>query len=176
MTDGSHLVSKLRITVPGQGIWLSCLAVLLLAACAGRSSPDSHSPAESAAAEAPNPRESTSGTPPVKRIQLKLGASTTLGESGATLRFSELVADSRCPLGVTCVWAGEVSLRFQVLTEQGGTDTFDLILGSSGPAAATRVRGDVTIQLMEVRPYPRDGVPNSPAAYIAILEFRPRQS
>jgi hypothetical protein len=39
---------------------------------------------------------------------LDLGVSTAVGAGGLALAFTNVVVDSRCPAGVTCVWSGMV--------------------------------------------------------------------
>ncbi len=38
------------------------------------------------------------------------GQSASIPGEDLTVRFAEVVSDSRCPAGVTCIWAGEVEL------------------------------------------------------------------
>lgn len=57
---------------------------------------------------------------------------------GAMLRYDG-VADSRCPPGVQCVWAGELSYKF-TLTATGGNESFGLTSAKPG-FDATSVAG-----------------------------------
>lgn len=45
---------------------------------------------------------------------VKICQKTVLKKTGYTLDFKEVVSDSRCPINVTCVWAGEVSVTVSV--------------------------------------------------------------
>ena len=36
---------------------------------------------------------------------------------GKSVRFKEIISDSRCPKGVTCIWAGEAKVLVEILEE-----------------------------------------------------------
>ncbi|PTM11281.1 MAG: hypothetical protein DA407_01955 [Bacteroidetes bacterium] len=42
----------------------------------------------------------------INTVLLKLGEKVE--QNGITIKFDDVITDSRCPKGVTCVWAGEV--------------------------------------------------------------------
>ena len=42
----------------------------------------------------------------INTVLVKLGE--TVEQNGITIKFDDVITDSRCPKGVTCVWAGEV--------------------------------------------------------------------
>jgi hypothetical protein len=62
---------------------------------------------------------------------LRVGQSASIKGEELQIKFLEVVADSRCPRGVTCIWEGEVScmvtikyrgsLQQMMLTEPGST-------------------------------------------------------
>ncbi|UJH90323.1 hypothetical protein LZ575_15905 [Antarcticibacterium sp. 1MA-6-2] len=43
---------------------------------------------------------------------LKLGEMLNFGDS--SIKFKEVISDSRCPIGVTCIWAGEAVVRVEL--------------------------------------------------------------
>ena len=45
---------------------------------------------------------------------LHTGESTLIEGEKLHIKFLEVVADSRCPRGVTCVWKGEVSCLVEI--------------------------------------------------------------
>jgi hypothetical protein len=67
------------------------------------------------------------GAAPGASGTVKLGEVHNLGE--LRLRPDRVVEDSRCPIGVQCVWAGRVVLRATLLGRQGARSV-DLTLGS----------------------------------------------
>lgn len=91
---------------------------------------------------------------------LEEGASVQLGTVDATVRFVEVLADSRCPLGVDCVWAGEVKILLEFTPGDGDPVSFELT-GFVGPEGGAEVKAEVSgyrFTLERVDPYPRDGV------------------
>ncbi len=67
----------------------------------------------------------TSSTIQVSTMQVSIGQTGT--GTGVTLTPLEVMDDSRCPKGVTCVWAGTVHVRARVQNEVGtGEVTFEL--------------------------------------------------
>lgn len=63
---------------------------------------------------------------------------------GTQLRFLRVVNDSRCPKGVQCVWAGEVTVEFE-LKSPSGKSRFEL---ASARAASTAV-GELHFELKD---------------------------
>lgn len=81
--------------------------------------------------------------------QIKEGTTAALNQkilnNGILITPLSVVADSRCPVDVACIWAGEVSLK--VLLEKGTTRS-ELVLKSQTPV----VFGDTKISLTNVIP------------------------
>ena len=51
-------------------------------------------------------------------VVISIGEETSVGP-GSRLRLLRMVSDSRCPKGVQCVWAGEVTLEFELSAPSG---------------------------------------------------------
>lgn len=66
--------------------------------------------------------------------------------AGAVLSFHRVVSDSRCPVEVTCVWEGEVTLAL-TLTEPTGAEAFTL-----SDQAPKRIVRDRSFTLLSVEP------------------------
>ena len=98
---------------------------------------------------------------------LSPGQSASIKGEDLTVRFAEVVGDSRCPAGVTCIWAGEVSCLLEI-THAGQTDAKTLVQQGSGPAqtdfAGYRIAFDV-------QPYPRAGEKIDKGDYRLTLTF-----
>jgi hypothetical protein len=93
---------------------------------------------------------------PASEIALGDPAQLTVGQSVAvrgTLLHLHLdaISDSRCPLGVQCIWQGEAATVL-TLTGAGITRTDTLKLNST-PKTVTY--GDYRIALLDVLPIPR---------------------
>jgi len=85
-----------------------------------------------------------------------------IDEGGSALSVKviphEVLEDSRCPEGVTCIWEGRVLLRTTL--ESGlGTSSHVFTLGEPVTTEAEE------ITLIEVTPYPREGTLIAPSDY-----------
>lgn len=62
----------------------------------------------------------------------KIGVKVPMGETivlkGVSIKFIEVVEDSRCPTGVTCIWAGRAKVKVTV-TSKGKTEEKILTFG-----------------------------------------------
>jgi len=113
----------------------SLALVFSLVACqpqsrAATEMPDARSPTSEARPAPPSTSAPTS-------IVISVGEETTIAPD-TRLRLLRVVADSRCPKGVQCVWAGEVTLEFE-LGARDGKKRFELS-GSHSPRAAVGSR------------------------------------
>lgn len=71
---------------------------------------------------------------PGQEVTLSPGQTVTVRGEGLSLQFKGVTADSRCPKGVTCVWAGEAKCSMQftldgvvseaLFTVNGGADGY----------------------------------------------------
>lgn len=84
--------------------------------------------------------------------QLPLGEAATFDT--ITIKFVELVGDSRCPEGVTCVWAGEVVVLVDVLKDGEKLERKKITFNARGAAKAIYASEDLTISGLKVTPYP----------------------
>lgn len=78
------------------------------------------------------------------------------GETRGPVTFVDF-SDSRCPRNAVCVWAGEVSVRLSVNSE-------NVTIKVPGTATA----GGYRIEVREVTPYPDDPPPER-SAYRAVV-------
>lgn len=89
-----------------------------------------------------------------KEFSLQIGQTALLAGENARITFKEVITDSRCPTGVTCIWAGQVSCLTEV-TKDGTTNELVLTLpGSSDPATESFNGYKVAFN---VTPYPEAG-------------------
>lgn len=147
---------------------LLCLLAALSPGCAGGARAPGPDPGGPSPAQADVPPSPT----PVQ-ITLQVSASSPLPGTSYRARLREIVSDSRCPLGVTCVWAGEVTARIDLLAGDSVARSLDLTLGGAdGQAARKQIEGG-TLELRSVRPYPREGDRTPPERYAADLTWTP---
>ncbi len=129
--------------------------------------------------EAAAPLEQATTTPPVivtepdkpapddndTTITLKLGQTGTA--QGVSLTPQKPVNDSRCAQGVTCIWAGTVSVEVRLKSPNGeSVQTFTM-----GQAVTTETK---SITLIDVSPYPVKDQTIDPADYRFTFEVKAR--
>jgi hypothetical protein len=121
---------------------------LLLGACAGieTDSREPHDPAADARA--------------TDTLRLQVRGEAHLPARGPQIRFAAVESDSRCPVDVTCVWAGDAT----VLLEIGVTEAAPLRLHTAD-AGRTAVHGTHRFELIRLLPLPRDGINIAPDEY-----------
>ncbi|WP_020567141.1 hypothetical protein [Neolewinella persica] len=110
----------------------------------------------------------TPATSPVKTIafgatgMMKIGETFKLGGANMEITFVEVLSDNRCPRGVNCIQAGEavVSIRINENTPQRIT------IGNDPKAIARLPIEGGALEMLDLSPYPEDGVRIDPAQRI----------
>ena len=112
------------------------------------------------------------GTAPAAKSQaVDLGAEATLAP-GATasvnttqfkVRFVAVTEDSRCPRDVTCIWAGQVKVQFEVQEATKSASPVELLEGGNS------VVGTYRVTLVRVEPAPRSTARIVPQDYRATI-------
>ncbi len=104
-----------------------------------------------------------------ERVTLKLGKSMTLTDSQTQVTFAEVIEDSRCPKGTSCVWAGQARVRLQThegvsveLTLPGMQEQVEVSAGLAG----------LTLVCYALSPYPQSGVEQAADACALTFELR----
>ncbi len=86
-------------------------------------------------------------------------AQTYVGEafnfSGKTIRFKEVVTDSRCPSDVTCVWAGEAKILIEIFKNGNLVGEEIISTRSQNFSLSKFFKGDFSINAIELLPYPK---------------------
>ena len=60
-----------------------------------------------------------------QEFSLNIGQATDLEEDDLRIKFLEVIQDSRCAIGTTCIWAGEVTFVVEI-TYEGSTEQITL--------------------------------------------------
>ncbi|MBP6827569.1 MAG: hypothetical protein KA165_13490 [Saprospiraceae bacterium] len=104
-----------------------------------------------------------------KSFQLGHGATACLSDGDLTIRFDSIAGDSRCPLGVQCIWAG----RADAVLTLGHAKNSQTATLSSGDTGQGGVRETVfegyTIKLESVEPMTEQGKTIEPKDYRLML-------
>ena len=103
---------------------------------------------------------------PGVEFELPLGKTAVLNSSGVRITFQQVKEDSRCPLDVQCVWAGEAKIELTV-SRPGSPDDVKTI--SITPPNNETSSGDVRIRFVGLAPVPRQADAGKPRDYVAHL-------
>jgi len=100
-------------------------------------------------------------------LRLALGETAAVGPDGLTVRFVSVVEDSRCPVGVQCVRAGEAKVQLALRAPGERDDAVILATEGGQPRDASFAGYDV--HLVALDPPRRTDVPHP--AYVVTLRF-----
>jgi hypothetical protein len=115
------------------------------------------------------PKSEAMGVPLGATFLLHAGEEAVVGRRGLTVRFVEVLMDSRCPTGVLCVWAGEVSVLVAVAGHGEKPQEITLTITPRDPEATTAPVFEHTVKLLRVHPYPQKDRKIDPQRYSASL-------
>ena len=92
---------------------------------------------------------------PGQEFTLAAGQSAAITGENMTIQFVSVTSDSRCPQGVTCIWAGEVSCTVKITFS--GKAPFNVELTQSGGSNTAAQEFDGHTINFQVSPYPTAG-------------------
>jgi hypothetical protein len=103
-------------------------------------------------------------------FRLKAGRTVTLDGGALRLRFASVPSDSRCPVDVDCVWAGNAEVMVEAVGRGGlGKKTLRLNTNAGGERAGEATYGRYTVKLLALSPQPRSGRKLAAREYTAAL-------
>ena len=103
-------------------------------------------------------------------FQMTVGDNVFTDKGAITIIFVGVTQDSRCPLDVECVWAGNVTVALDV---QVGDQPVEEIAITLDRDSAEQQVGDYLLVLTEVNPYPTQASASiDPSSYNIVLEVR----
>ncbi len=92
------------------------------------------------------------------------GQEAVLRRNDLSVRFSELLEDSRCPTEVECFWTGQA--RIAVIVQPTGSPPTTAYFNTN-PAPGENLQsvraGDYSVELKKLEPYPR--TPDDPISF-----------
>jgi hypothetical protein len=105
-----------------------------------------------------------------REFKVRAGRVVTLDGGRLRIRFVQVASDSRCPVDVDCVWAGNAEVRFEV----GGRlwrdkQTLTLDTNASAQGASEARHGRYTLKLTGLTPQPRSTGKIAAGRYTATL-------
>ncbi len=113
-------------------------------------------------------------TGPTKRValgqsfELRVGETTTIGEELLVVGFAGVSSDSRCPIDVVCVWAGEAIVELTLRRLPRPEEVVEV----RTPGATEASYDGYAVEVRALLPAPRASVPTDPEAYVATLVVR----
>ncbi|MGH7467527.1 MAG: hypothetical protein ACRENP_06025 [Longimicrobiales bacterium] len=123
----------------------------------------------SSATEAPlsmDPDDAVVASEVGQTFELRVGQTARVGSGGLLIGFRGVEGDSRCPVDVTCVWAGDAKLRVPVTIGRMAWTSLELHTNLDPRSARFR---DHTITVVGLRPDPRSNRPIPNDTYIVTL-------
>ena len=100
------------------------------------------------------------------RFTIRFGETVAIENTVVTITLAQVVQDSRCPSDVTCIRAGDVTLRLATANTDGVT-MVELTISDRGEPAANF--DGLTVTLLEVAPIPQSTSTIDPTSYRATL-------
>jgi hypothetical protein len=99
-----------------------------------------------------------------QQIELGVNKQKTVTADKLTIKFLSVIEDSRCPVGVDCIWSGNAKVQIKVTNRKGVSKTFEL--NTDLEPQAVNVEG-YEIRLAGLRPHPRANIRIQPNRYTA---------
>ena len=110
--------------------------------------------------------ESTVVADPGVAFSLPLGKTATVTGTGARITFNRVADDSRCPVDVQCVWAGDAKIELTISGQGGASDPKVISITSPNNEVTS---GNLRIRLVGLAPAPKQSEPSASRAYVAQL-------
>jgi hypothetical protein len=101
-----------------------------------------------------------------QEFTLPVGQTASLEGESLSIRFVEVISDSRCPEGVECVWAGEAQCRLRLTV--AGSPAEMIVVQPGGDVGAKEYFIQYKIDFL-LEPYPQEGQPIAPSDYQLIM-------
>ncbi len=92
------------------------------------------------------------------------GDTVEIESTSQSIRFVEVISDSRCPTDVVCIQAGDAIVRIEILSS-AGAESFDLHTADGRPVTD----GRLTVTLVRLIPLPVSTRTIAPEEYRATL-------
>jgi hypothetical protein len=115
-------------------LWILPVLILLFSGCAGQTSEIKVNLGE--------------------KFSLAIGQGASVTGENLKIHFKEVTADSRCPQGVTCIWAGEASSLIEITYLE---TTYSKVLTQPGLSEPSQTDFQQYEIIFDLQPYPQKG-------------------
>jgi len=99
-------------------------------------------------------------------FDLPIGKTAAFNGNGVRITFKQVPEDSRCPVDVQCVWAGDA--KIQLTISRDGVPDDVKVISLTAPNNET-TSGDLRIRFIGLAPVPRQADAGKPRPYVAQL-------
>lgn len=100
-------------------------------------------------------------------LTVRAGESRWVMSGKLHVTFEGVEQDSRCPSNVNCVHMGDATMRFRLRHPDGSER---VLLNLSEEPRVARL-GGLTMEVLELSPYPVDGQPTPPDRYVSRIRI-----
>ena len=107
------------------------------------------------------------GKPQTESFKVQVNTEKRAPKSQLTIRFLEMIEDSRCPRDVNCVWAGSAKVKIRV-SKNGRSH--ELTLDTNGQKQSAVAEG-YSIKFTGLTPEPRSNIRINRNGYVAYFEI-----
>lgn len=107
-------------------------------------------------------------------IEVRSGQCVTNSQQNLGIQFKKVVSDSRCPVDMVCIWAGDVNVALEVIKGQKIITSFELSFREKNKNVWIDDRS-YNITLLAVKPHPQRSEQIDPGAYIIELSVSPQE-
>jgi hypothetical protein len=108
------------------------------------------------------------------QIAIKIPLGDTVIIENHNIKFIEVLEDSRCPDGVSCIWAGRVRIKVSYENNKG-VETFQQIIlgqikGDEKNNTIIKINSDLQYDALNVSPYPQYNDDKKSLQYALLLK------
>ena len=99
-----------------------------------------------------------------QQLKVAVTKQKAITKNKLTIKFVSVIEDSRCPIGVDCIWAGNAKIQIKVTNRKGVSKTFEL--NTNLQPQAVNFEG-YEIKLGELTPHPKANTTTDSNSYTA---------
>lgn len=99
-----------------------------------------------------------------EEFTIKIGQHVQVKDTNLKITFTSVAEDSRCPVDVSCVWAGNARLNMEV---KKGRKKFAAVFLNTTLNPGEIIFKGYRVKLIKLNPQPKAGIPMDPGTYEA---------
>ena len=107
-----------------------------------------------------------------KQVEVQIGHGKKVANGGITLKFVDLIEDSRCPTDTQCVWAGNAKITISVSNAGRRPKIFEI---NTGVKPQSIVFAGYEIKIVRLTPAPASNIRIRKDGYVATFVVTKRR-